>query len=636
MSEGLLGGVLGDEDEKPETEAPQALAGAEAFAAAVAARLSSSDRDVARDTSVFLKRQAELLELQTEHLRDEHALRLEHLAHQSHLLLGQRLGQLIRLAFQVVIALVVIVVGAGIVVMLHDAFTSHSVVIDTFNAPAGLAARGMTGTVVASDIFNELDRLQAATRGSDLAQQKRSLSNGWSNEVRVDVPETGVSLGEISQLLRARFGHDLHIGGSLVETAAGGLALTVSGGNLVPKTFTGGADDLDKLVVTAGEYVYSQFQPALWAHYLVEANRCSEAVPFIASRYDDGDDSSRASILADWAECRLRAAEPSPSATLVREVVGVYREAVELDPHYGYAYAAEESALVGLGDEEGAWRVGQAFRKAAGPELSRLAARGEPALFLSDIFLTHDLRAGLEGLIADAQANGGVGSVTNGSNTPYIAFVEARLHDRTAAELTVQALAASGAWASQIHAIRVLVDGELDEMAQAATEMQAPGSLPSVTRYNGVLTGYFCQLARVEDSAGHPDEVDAMLASPLAAHLVDCQRFRGDILDHRGDWAGAQQAYAQSVALAPDLPAGYYSWGVALARHGDLAGAIAKLRAANQRGPHWADPLKAWGDVLVKQGHRRDALSKYDEALEYAPNWAELKQARETAAKSEH
>jgi hypothetical protein len=37
MAEGLVGGILGEEDEKPEVEAPEALAGAEAFAAAVAA-----------------------------------------------------------------------------------------------------------------------------------------------------------------------------------------------------------------------------------------------------------------------------------------------------------------------------------------------------------------------------------------------------------------------------------------------------------------------------------------------------------------------------------------------------------------------------------------------------------------------
>jgi hypothetical protein len=35
MTEGMLGGILGEEAEKPEVEAPEALAGAEAFAAAV-------------------------------------------------------------------------------------------------------------------------------------------------------------------------------------------------------------------------------------------------------------------------------------------------------------------------------------------------------------------------------------------------------------------------------------------------------------------------------------------------------------------------------------------------------------------------------------------------------------------------
>jgi tetratricopeptide (TPR) repeat protein len=117
-----------------------------------------------------------------------------------------------------------------------------------------------------------------------------------------------------------------------------------------------------------------------------------------------------------------------------------------------------------------------------------------------------------------------------------------------------------------------------------------------------------------------------------AGTYVDCYRFRGDILDHRGDWPGAQKAYAAAVELAPDLPAGYYTWGVALSRHGDLAGALAKFKQANQRGPHWADPLKAWGDVLTKQAHWREALIEYDEALKYAPDWAALQEVRQIAA----
>jgi len=89
---------------------------------------------------------------------------------------------------------------------------------------------------------------------------------------------------------------------------------------------------------------------------------------------------------------------------------------------------------------------------------------------------------------------------------------------------------------------------------------------------------------------------------------------------------------AKAVDLAPHLPAGYYSLGVALAEHGDLAGAEEKLKDANQRGPHWADPLKAWGDVLAKQGKPKEALAKYDKTLKYAPNWKQLKEAREAVA----
>jgi tetratricopeptide (TPR) repeat protein len=92
---------------------------------------------------------------------------------------------------------------------------------------------------------------------------------------------------------------------------------------------------------------------------------------------------------------------------------------------------------------------------------------------------------------------------------------------------------------------------------------------------------------------------------------------------------GAQAWYANAVKLGPSIPSGYYSWGVALAKHGDLEGAAAKFKDANLKGPRWADPLKAWGDVLAKQGMIKDALAKYDAALKYAPNWKELKETRE-------
>ena len=82
MAEGLLGGILGNEDEKPEVEVPEALAGADAFAAAIAAIASRQDPGVARKTEEFLSDQSQLLKVQKQHLEDEHALRVAHLRNQ--------------------------------------------------------------------------------------------------------------------------------------------------------------------------------------------------------------------------------------------------------------------------------------------------------------------------------------------------------------------------------------------------------------------------------------------------------------------------------------------------------------------------------------------------------------------------
>ncbi len=632
MADDLLGGVLGGEDERSETEVPQTVAGAEAFAASIAAIASRQDPQVARDTSAFLKEQTRLLATQRQHLEDEHALRLAQLTHQRSLLRGQRIGQAIRIAFQIGIALVVLVIGAGIAVMLHDAFTSHSVVVDSFNAPEALTPQGVTGVVVAGDILNELTRLQAATRSISLSGQKRSLSNAWSNDVRVDVPETGVSLGEISRLLKARFGHDLHVGGSLVETESGGFALTVSGDDLLPRTFAGGTRDLDPLVVEAAQYVYSQLQPVLWARHLLSVGRCPEAIAFIKSAYAGVSGEGRASLLNDWGSCTWEL-DPSPASR--RAALELYRAAIEASPDFLPAHENEATQLGHLGDEEGAWRELEALRARPGSRDWRSAD------------LTGDFVAVLNTLTADAAVTGGRGSFGPQSTAPWIAELDVRLHDPAAAELMLQTVPASDRdpeTVARVHLVLGLLAAELGDATRAATEMDAfttvladPANRGVVSTVGPPLTdrNVSCEIAPIEEAAGHAEKADAILADPAAAHFVDCQRFRGDILDHRGDWSGAQQAYAQAVALAPDLPQGYYSWGVALAHHGDLAGAVAKLQAAHQRGPHWADPLKASGDVLVKQGHPKDALAKYDEALKYAPNWAALKQARDAAAHSQ-
>src|SRR6185436_20606298 len=145
MAEGVLGGALGAEDETPEGEASEpaahAAASAEGFAAAVAAIASRQDPGVARKTQEFLSDQSRLLKVHLKNLEDEHELRLAHLRNQLREQRIRRSGLRLRVAFQLFIALVATVIGAGILVMLRDAFTSRSVVVESFDAPAALAER---------------------------------------------------------------------------------------------------------------------------------------------------------------------------------------------------------------------------------------------------------------------------------------------------------------------------------------------------------------------------------------------------------------------------------------------------------------------------------------------------------------
>ena len=619
MAEGLLGGLLGGEEDKPEAEGVADRASAEAFAAAVAADQAKRDSGVARATERFLDRQASLLKAQEDELNEQRALRLSHLRSQSREGKIRRVGQRIRVGMQAFTILILSVIGLGILVMLYDAFRSQSVIVEPFDAPPALAARGLSGKVVAGDVLDALTRLQAATRSTSA---KRNLSNAWTGDIKVEVPETGVSIGDIDRMLKARFGHDIHIDGDLVQTDTGGLALTVRGDRVLPKTFAGGPGDLDKLTTAAAEYVYGQSEPYLYAYYLMNAGRNAEAVAFSKAAYAGTDAADRPYLLNVWADA-LGNTGATPQQT-----VPFYREALKLKPDFWTAYNNLMNTDLMLGDEEGAWRIGETMRRAAGGRPGR-APEYEYQNWDQIIW---NLQAWRAETLADAQANGGIGANIT-AEAPVIADIDVRLHDPADAELQLQT-AQGDATDPGIVAMTHLVHGRIaldaGDAPRAVSEMEAFGTAFANPVVSNNYAGFNCWIAPAEEAAGHPDKADAALTA--GGRYVDCFRFRGDILDHRGDWPGAQRAYAQSVAIAPDLPAGYYSWGVALARHGDLTGGIVKLAAANQRGPHWADPLKAWGDLLAREGRWKDALAKYDAALKYAPAWVQLHQAHDAAA----
>ena len=301
----------------------------------------------------MFEQQTRLLKLQCKNVEAEY----EHFESEA----GPRLLALrLRTAFQVFFALIATVIGLALAIVVYSATQSRSVVIEPFDIAPNIAAVAPSGKIVAAGLLDVLTKIQAASRCS---AEHRNLSNAWTNEIAIDVPETGISIGQLERMVKTRFGHDQHIDGESGANRKGGLALTVRGTGILPKTFTDEARNLDKLLTQAGEYVYGQSQPGLFAAYLANNDRNDEAIAFSSER------PTRRRRPASDPMCSITGRMPFPAKGgegAMREALPLYREAVRLKPDYWTGYNNIMYALIGLGDEEGAVRVGEQMMKAAG------------------------------------------------------------------------------------------------------------------------------------------------------------------------------------------------------------------------------------------------------------------------------
>ena len=600
MSEGLRSGSSGEENEKPGVECPEAVARAEAFAAAVAAKLAGHDPQVARDTSVFLQKQTQLLETQNKHLEDEHALRLTHLRNQVSEEGVRRLGLRLRVGFQLFMVLVATVVGIGAAVVIRDAINSRSVVVDVFEISPGLATEALNGQIVAAGIHDKLTQLQAATRTS---ATKREISSAWANDIAIDLPETGISIGQIDRILRTRFGHDQHISGTLMKTDPAGLKLTVRGAGVLPRSFSDEKGDLEALLTRAAEYVYGEAQPGLFSHYLAnDVARYDDAIAFAKAHLTTASADDQAMLLNYWANS---IAGLGGSTT---EVLALHREAVRIKSDYWTAYGNAANDLYIIGDEQGSVNILLEMTKVAGGRPGK-AVESDYSGYDAAVYALKVLRAAA---LSDLAANGGISNVGYSEATLAIAQLDVQLHEVDTARLRLK----TAVWDPNSHPnmagflfTQALLAEEVGDLAAAAKlwDEYAVQYAERIVNYN--LPSGMCWAAPTYEKTGQSTKADAALAAPLktagTSTYLDCYRFKADVLDLRGDWPQARQWYAMAANLTPSSPATHYSWALALIRHQDLMRATEHLRLANEKGPNWADPLKVWGDVLMKQGAAR-------------------------------
>ncbi len=196
-------------------------------------------------------------------------------------------------ALEAIIGLILFLVFAAVASAVYEASRADGLVIESFSAPPDLVQKGLTGQVLASKLLDRLNAMQSATSSSRAAS---SFTHDWGNDIKVAIPDTGVSLGEVIRYLHNWLGHEMHLSGELYEQGDK-VALTVRLEGEPGQTFSGRAADLDAIVQQAAEAVFRRAQTYRYSVYLEYHGRTREAVQVLKALSQTGSAHERA-----WAD----------------------------------------------------------------------------------------------------------------------------------------------------------------------------------------------------------------------------------------------------------------------------------------------------------------------------------------------
>ena len=478
----------------------------------------------------------------------------------------------------------------------------------TATAPPDFAQRGMTGQVLASELLDRLSDLQARTV---TARPASTYANDWGGDIKVEIPETGVSIGELNRYLREWLGSETRITGEVVRTPTG-IAVTARAGDAPGRRFEGPEADIDKLVARAAEAVYAQTQPYRYAIYLASNGRQGEAGALFARLAKSGAPEDRPWAYTGWASIlqaqgrhydALRMAQASLSLNrwLVPpyEIRGVSSDAVGRW-QAGLGTPAEELAVVRSG-------------RAVGIPRDQPAEERDRFLQAVVAFYHQDYRTAAT-MLGPLTAFDLEGRLAGYTPLHLRARALASLHEVTAAERlgagpldtnSYQAISARGS--------------TLGDWAGAARRLEAGRQDPALAG-DAQATLVRPLLAEAYAYLGRLDQAKALVAStPLDCYR--CLTARGEIATIEGKGPVADRWYAELERQTQPRSLGPAEWARSLLVRGDLDGAIVQAKQAHQFSPRYADPLELWGEALLRKGDFAAAAAKFAEADAHAPRW---------------
>jgi tetratricopeptide (TPR) repeat protein len=608
---------VAEEAEGQEHSTAEARSGVDPVAVSLALGAVAQNERVAAKAEAFLEmhgalsdEQRALTRLQREVLEEERQLNLSHLHH-------RRFSDFSKSALEIAIGLVILLFVCGLGTMVWNAAEDRDLVVDAFSVPPDVAQTGLTGSVLASrilDRFGEMDR-NSYSFLDDISGYHRAAGE----DVRVEIPDTGISIGELNRYLRTWLGHETHVTGELVR-ADKAISLTIRYGDEPGITVDGTPHDLDGLVQSSAENLFRAAHVLRFADYLATHGRFAEAEAIAKRETQVGSDAHRAAAYLSLGVLYYRNGDERAMA-----LQGPM--AVRLDPKSLAAWFLQNGSAVDLDHNEEDWRSANVALPLArsgpvGNDVTGLA-RSLPVVFEAE---SQRLKGDGEGVIESCK--GVTGTFAFGCYAVNLSVAYASLHNFARSRtLMDEAPATRSNGAPDLDLVfdraqNALAAGDLSQALSWSTKAEALVAKDK-TQFTVMLINlrpYEAEaLARTGDIAGAE-----RLVATTPLDCDGCVRARGRIAMIARNWSGAEHWFAIVSARSPDIPFADTDWGEMLLAKGNIDGAIAKLTQANLKGPHFADPLEMWGEALMLKNRSDLALAKFEEANKYAPNWGRL------------
>ena len=575
----------------------------------------------------------------------------------------------------VIIASLLVLVTILIVVVAISALTKKALVINGFDVPTSLEARGFTSRVLGKKLVDQMTliRSQTLTRLST----RDIIPSVWKSDADLTIADSKLTVGAVFAYVRGLLGRDTYVDGELIGPGPD-VALTVRIRGNSHNTIIGNIDDLDGLMLKAAEHIMLESHPFIVGQFRYHKKDIAGALQAVtkATQSDNPEEVAEGlhlwgtlllakgdqtgafvkweeSILAspktsraderivfalrtqgrrDEATKRLeRRAALYPNDPYVWGMLGegsfdagdlvaterFSQKALALNPHEHVAMMNQNRLLIVRGDYQAALAISD--------QMTRLVMKKQDPEMRS-----YAMGAQLNALVALREFDRGRSVVENyiavdplglqGHNRQAVLLNSAHEYD----EALVSANKAITLGSLHSHGQRIIAllgKGELD-----AAQREAERHVKRVPVFGLRLLG------EIHIRRGQPARAAEIYREVIKQAPQHASGYTGlgRALALQRDYSSAEEQFKKAGEINMRDGAFFY-WGEMLAAKGDFAGAIKKYEEALIQDPKWGVPYAKWGEALVAMGDAGAAKEKFAKALELEPKHPDFQKYKVSA-----